>query len=175
MANSKLFSNEELDFVKNNVIGKTSKELTDLFNEKFKRNITYKQIRYLKKRYKWKSGIDTKFKTGQQPHNYKPVGSEFISSDGYIYIKVAEPNTWQHKGMYVYEQAYGKIPDDHSVMHLNKDKLDCRLENLVLIKDNDKLLAGCKRLIYSDTELTKTGILIAKLINRAIEKSKEKV
>jgi len=36
----------------------------------------------------------TEFKKGCMPHNYKPVGSERITKDGYRERKVADPKKW---------------------------------------------------------------------------------
>lgn len=164
---SRLFTTEQEQFVKNNVLGKTSEELTKLINKRFNLDLSIKQIRYYKKSHKLKSGINTQFKKNQVPYNKKPIGYEFTSSDGYTYIKVAEPNIYQHKQIYIYEQNYGKIPKGHSVMFLDQDKTNFNLENLILVENKDKLTAKNRNLIFEDKELTRTGLLIAQLINKA--------
>ena len=45
----------------------------------------------------------TMFKKGDKPANIKPVGSEREDIDGYIKIKIAEPNKWQHKHRVIWE------------------------------------------------------------------------
>ena len=45
------------------------------------------------------------FAKGNVPPNHRPVGSERISKDGYIEVKVAEPNKWRLKQRVVYEEA----------------------------------------------------------------------
>jgi len=167
---SKLFTIEQEQFIKNNVFGKTSEELTKLVNQTFNLNLTIKQIQYYKKSHKLKSGINTQFKKKQVPHNKKPVGYEFTSSDGYTYIKVAEPNIYQHKQIYIYEKAYGKIPKNHSVMFLDQDKTNFNLDNLMLVRNKDKLTAKNRKLVFEDRKSTETGLLIAKLINEVSNK-----
>lgn len=166
---SRLCSEEEIQFIKNNAKGKTSIELTELFNKKFGRNLTQKQIAQIKISNKLTSGIKTQFKKGQKPHNYKSVGSEFVDKFGYTWIKVAEPNEWRHKQLFIWEQVNGKIPDGYSVIFLNKDKTDFSLENLMLVRDKEKLVMKNKKLLYEDRELTKTGLLIAEIINKCSE------
>ena len=75
----------------------------------------------------------TMFKKGQRPHNFKPVGSTRVNIDGYVEVKVADPNTWRARSRLVYEQANGKIPRNHCVLHKNGIKTDDRLENLIVI------------------------------------------
>lgn len=167
---SKLFTLEQEHFIKENIIGKTSEELTKLINQEFNLNLKVKQIQYYKKSHKLKSGVNTQFKKNQIPHNKKPIGYEFTSPDGYTYIKAAEPNIYQHKQIYIYEQVHGKIPKHHSVMFLDKDKTNFDLDNLILVADKDKLTAKNQHLIFEDKELTRTGLLIAQVINKASEK-----
>lgn len=169
---NKLFTLEQQKFIKNNVFGKTSEELTKLVNQTFNLNLSIKQIKQYKKSHKLKSGINTRFKKNQVPHNKKPVGYEFTSPDGYTYIKVAEPNIYQHKQIYIYEQEYGKIPKNHSVVFLDQDKTNFDLDNLILVENKDKLTAKNRHLIFEDKELTKTGLLIAQVINKASSKKK---
>lgn len=166
------FTPEEQLFIKNNVKGKKVIELTNLFNKTFNKNIKENQIRNFKKKNKLKSGVNTKFNKGQIPHNYKPVGSEFIDKEGYTYIKIFDPNKWVLKQRYIYEKYKGKIPKGYSVIFADSDKTNFDINNLLLVEDKDKLVAKNKHLIFDDAELTKTGLLISKLINKMYEKSK---
>ena len=43
-------------------------------------------------------------KKGNRPHNYRPVGSERITVDGFIEIKVADPNKWDLKSRVIYQE-----------------------------------------------------------------------
>lgn len=169
MLKNKLTEEEQL-FIVNNVKGKQVSELTDLFNKQFNKNITETQIRNFKKRNKLKSGVNTKFCKNQTPHNYKPVGSEFADERGYVYIKIADPNEWITKQRYVYEKHIGIIPKGHSVIFADSNKRNFDVDNLILARNKDKLVAKNKHLIFDDADLTKTGLLIAKLINDIHEK-----
>ena len=75
----------------------------------------------------------TMFKKGQRPHNFKPVGSTRVNVDGYVEVKVADPNMWRQRSRLVYEKANGKIPRNHCVLHKNGVKTDDRLENLIVV------------------------------------------
>lgn len=164
------FTEEEKKFIRDNAKGINTKQLTQMLNKKFNTNYEEYKVYRWKKRNGIKSGIDTKFKIGQHPHNYKPVGSELTKKGGYIMIKVAEPNTWKCKATYIYEQHYGKVPNGYSVVFADRNKNNFNLDNLILVKNKDKLVAKNKHLLFEDKELTKTGLLIAKLINITHEK-----
>lgn len=117
-----------------------------------------------------KNSKKTQFKKGNKPHNWLPVGSEWTdSNEGYKWIKVAEPNDWQLKHRYIYEQHYGKIPKGYCVIFLDQDKTNFNLDNLELVRIKDKLTAKNKGLLSTDKEVTKTGIMTAKLINKTYE------
>lgn len=164
MIMTKITKDEE-QFIKDNVPGNTTIEIARLFNERFNQDIKPSQVKYIKLKFKLRSGVNSKFIKGIKPHNYKPVGSEFIDSNGYIRIKVADPDTWVMKQRYVYESVHGKIPKGYHVIFANQDKTDFSIDNLVLVRNKDILVAKNKHLIFEDKDLTKSGLLVAKLIN----------
>ena len=166
------FNNREKQWILNNYVGKTSLDIANDFNREFKKNITKKQIQNFKKSRHLKSGINTQFKKNQIPYNKKKIGDEFVSGDGYTYIKISEPDKWVLKQRYIYEENVGKIPKGHSVIFADSDKTNFKKNNLILVSDRDKLIAKNQLLIFEDAELTKTGLLIAKLINETHDKSK---
>ena len=62
---------------------------------------------------------ETTFKKGNRPHNYRPVGSERITVDGFVEIKVADPNKWDLKSRVIYQEKYGKIPKGYKIIYLD--------------------------------------------------------
>lgn len=111
-------------------------------------------------------------KIRKQPPNKKQVGDEFVcKSNGNTYIKVAEPSVWKRKQIYVYEKAYGKIPKGYNVVLLNQNKNDYSLENLALVRKKDVLTCKNKNMFSSNKELTRLGLLTAKLINKVYERN----
>lgn len=73
------------------------------------------------------------FKKGNVPANHRKIGSERVNVDGYIEIKVSEPNVWRHKQRVVWESHHGEIPDGMCVTFRDDDPLNCCIENLELI------------------------------------------
>ena len=189
-------NSEEIEYLKEIVESRTCKEIAELVNKKFNTNYSEKDIYNAKRRYKLKSGVDctfkkgniahnkgkkwdeympkssqenskkTQFKKGSKPHNWLPVGSEWVNDRGYTYIKVAEPNDWQLKHRNIYEKHYGKIPKGYCVLFLNGDKNDFSLDNLKLIQIRHKLMMKNLHYISKEKEVTKTGLANVKLMTK---------
>lgn len=186
-------------FILDNYKGRYNQELADLFNQKFNTNITSRTIKSYKANNKLNSGLTGKFRKGQTPHNkgkkmpkevyekvkhtmfakgnvppnHRPVGSERISKDGYIEVKVAEPNKWRLKQRVVYEEAKGKIPEGCPMIFLDGNKRNFDIDNLRCITRSELLYLNCNGLNNSN-EITETGILMARL-DRAKNKKKQEL
>lgn len=134
----RIYTDEIKQFVYDNHKGVGPKAMTGLVNETFGTSYTQKQLNAFYKNHKLNSGLTgwfekgsvppnkgvkgihhpgceaTWFKKGQKSINHKPVGSERVDAkDGYLIIKVAEPDVWELKHRYVWEQANGKIHDGY--------------------------------------------------------------
>jgi phage protein len=193
------YTDEMKQFILDNYKGRYNQELADLFNQKFNTNITSRTIKSYKANNKLNSGLTGKFRKGQTPHNkgkkmpkevyekvkhtmfangnvppnHRPVGSERISKDGYIEVKVAEPNKWRLKQRVVYEEAKGKIPEGCTIIFLDGNKQNCNIDNLRCITRSELLYLNCNGLNNSN-EITETGILMARL-DRAKNKKKQEL
>lgn len=121
------FTSEQKEFIRTHIQGRFVPKLTNLFNIAFASEIKPSQIRTFIKNNSLKSGIGsrikpgnvpfnkgkkktwvggeaTQFSKGHKPHNYVPVGSERVNGDGYVDIKVADPNKWRGKHLIVWEE-----------------------------------------------------------------------
>lgn len=191
---------EQKEFIKDNVKGRTAIELTNMFNNKFKTDVTVVQIRTFKKNHKLTSGIDcrfkkgniptnkgtkgvceyggaTRFKKGHRPHNTKPIGSESITEDGYTKVKVKEPNVWIFKQRLIYEKVYGKIPKESAVIFADGNKQNFDINNLILVNKKQLLCMMRNGLITDNSDLTRVGKNIADVLLKIREvekKSKER-
>lgn len=157
---------EYVEFIKCNYKGVLTKVLTDDLNRKFGTDFTEAQVLGFKKRNGLKSGIDTKFKKGDipatkgvkltpeqyekskisffkkghRPKNAVPVGTEVVrKKDGYVKIKIAEPNVWKLKHRLVWESHYGEVPKDSLITFRDGDKQNCNIDNLILVKKSVSL------------------------------------
>ena len=75
----------------------------------------------------------TMFKKGSKPHNYRPVGSERITKDGYVERKIANPKTWKAVHILVWESANGPVPVKHKIVFKDNNQLNNELSNLECI------------------------------------------
>lgn len=193
------YTDEMKQFILDNYKGRYNQELADLFNQKFNTNITSRTIKSYKANNKLNSGLTGKFRKGQTPHNkgkkmpkevyekvkhtmfakgnvppnHRPVGSERISKDGYIEVKVAEPNKWRLKQRVVYEETKGKIPEGCPIIFLDGNKRNFDIDNLRCITRSELLYLNCNGLNNSN-EIMETGILMARL-DRAKNKKKQEL
>lgn len=192
------YTDEMKQLILDNYKGRYNQELADLFNQKFNTNITSRTIKSYKANNKLNSGLTGKFRKGQTPHNkgkkmpkevyekvkhtmfakgnvppnHRPVGSERISIDGYIEVKVAEPDKWRLKQRVVYEEAKGEIPEGCPIIFLDGNKRNFDIDNLRCITRSELLYLNCNGLNNSN-EITETGILMARLDRTKNKKKQE--
>lgn len=174
------------DFIRSNYKGRLTSELVEMLNAKFDRKFTVTQIQNWKKNHQLASGVkttfkkgikpqnaiqkgqhlspQTQFKKGDKPLNYKPVGTERIDiKDGYVLVKVADPNVWKAKHRMIWEEAYGPIPPKHRLIFLDGNRLNISLDNLRLTSYGVSLMMNKKKLFYEDPSLTEIGLRIAEM------------
>ena len=155
------YTDEQLRFLSENRTMPRA-ELTIKFNQEFKTQKSVIAICAICKREGIKTGRDGRFKKGNIPftagtkgfvkpnsgsfqkgHSQtekKPIGAERIcSKDGYILVKVAQPNVWKHKHKVVWEDAYGPIKDDEVITFRDGNILNVSLDNLLKITRRELL------------------------------------
>lgn len=190
------FTEEQKQFLINNNYMKSLEELTELFNKKFNTNIPKINIKYFRTNHKLSSGLTgrfekgrktwnkgkkwneymskesqkncrkTTFKKGNIPVNHKEVGSERINIDGYIEVKVEEPNIWKYKHRIIYEQYYGKIPKGCNIIFLDGNKQNLNINNLKAVSKAEDLIMNRNKFFTSDKDITNVGSIIAKVIDK---------
>lgn len=80
------------------------------------------------------------YKKGYTPCNSRPIGSTRIDSQGNIVVKIAEPRVWILLHKKIWEDANGPIPDDHIIVYKDGNKMNCQLDNLLLMSRRDHML-----------------------------------
>lgn len=190
------FTREQLAFLREIAPGHSTSEHTRAMNERFGLQLTSSQVRAAKKNHGIRSGYDgrfpkgnrpwnagghyaaggrsaeTRFKPGQLPHTWMPKGSERVNSDGYLDVKVEEPNKWRAKHRLIWEAAHGPIPKGHAIIFADGDKTNVQLDNLVLVSRGQLVVMNKQGLIYDDAESTKTGAVIADVLLSARRRKK---
>lgn len=143
----RLFTDEQEKFIKENVKGILVADLTDLVNETFGTSYTVSQVRNLKNRRRWSSGLTTHFEKGHKPFNkglkqtdymaaeqiektkatrfkknsappnWKEIGSTRISKEGYLQIKVSDL-----KGNKNYKAYHRIVYEKHHGVKIKEDE-----------------------------------------------------
>ncbi len=185
----RIYKDEHIEYLRKITPGKLNKEVTKLFNKKFKMNITENQIHSLKSRYGIKSGVVTRFnkgnvpfnkgkkgyyspgsekgwfKKGNKPKNTMPIGTELMKSDGYVYVKIDDPSKWKQKHRIIWEKAYGPYSTKtHVVIFKDGNRENFKLDNLELITRKQLAILNKNNLLSKDKELTETGLIVGKII-----------
>ncbi|MCC3868481.1 HNH endonuclease signature motif containing protein [Terrisporobacter mayombei] len=157
------WTKDEEEYFKSIIEGRHYRDIAKLMINKFGYEFKPEQLR--KKAYDLgiKTGLDGGFKKGHLK-NSAEIGSESTNRDGYVIVKVAHPNIWEHKHRMIYEKANGKIPKGHYLLFADKNKLNVSLDNLILVSNRELLIMNQYNLIHDNKELTITGLNIAKLI-----------
>jgi len=193
---SKLFPKEITDFIEKNHKGVGPKEMADLLNITFGTAYTRGKLKSYYGNHDINSGLDGRFQKGQvpsnknkkgiyfagcekgwfkkghTPKNHRAVGSERVDTDGYTLVKTEEPNVWTLKHKVLWEESNGPVPEGHKLLFKDGDTKNITLENLILITDYEMLVLNRKKLIFQDPELTKTGVLIARLDSKIKERGR---
>ena len=195
----RIFTDEIESFIHRHVKGLLNKELTELVNKELGTQFTIGQIKNYKARNKLSSGIKTTFKKGQvpfnkgmkqseymsaeavertkstrfqkgqEPINWKPIGYERITRDGYTEVKVLDAKgvhstkNFELKHRVLWEKHHGEIPEEHIVIFKNGDPQDIRIENLMMIPRKVALKLNQFELRSEYPEITEVGVSLVEL------------
>ena len=181
------YTDEEKAFMEKYVPGHSYQEIRDAFEKNFGWCISIKQVKGYVGNHHLNTGRTGRFEKGSVPHNkgkkgkcakgcektwfrkghvpknHRQVGSERVNVDGYIEIKVAEPNVWKLKHRVVYEEHHGKIPHGHIVIFRDGNRCNTSVENLRLISRGVNAMLNHTGLCEYKGELKETSIRIAEL------------
>nr|DAS75925.1 MAG TPA: HNH endonuclease [Bacteriophage sp.] len=182
------YNKEELDYIREIAPGRHYHEIVEMFNKKFERQIDAKKLKETLGNHGISTGLTgrfekghvpvnkgkkfpgtgnrTTFRKGNVPANKMNVGEDIITTDGYVKTKIAEPNLWEYKHKLIWAEAHGPIPEKHSVIFADGDKLNLSIDNLLLVSRAELLMLNRRRLISKNSELTKTGLNVVKVMNK---------
>ena len=185
--------------------GKKSGEIAKAVSEHFGIEFTESNCRAYKRNHKISSGIDCRFKKGNEPANkgkamgreqyakcqatmfhkgdipanHMEVGEYTHTTDGYLIRKVQEKGTQRERFEYVHRKVWeehnGPIPDGKMVSFLDGNKDNCDIDNLVLLDNKENLEMNRSNLRFSNAEFTKVGVTVAKLKVAARQRKGRKV
>lgn len=192
------FTAKEKEFIEGNARNRSNIELTEMFNKNFGSELGINQIKAFKKNNKISSGLNgqfskghipsnkgkkgfggwelTQFKKGNKPHNWVPIGSERITKDGYIQVKIQDgkfQHNWRGKHILIWEEHNGSLPDGYAIIFGDGNNRNFNLDNLILVSRNQLLTLNRKGLIQNDADLTRTAVVITDIYHKISQKQKQ--
>ena len=185
-----IWTNEEKERLSEIAPGHHYKEIQEIMNKKYNLDFTLNQIKGAISRYKFNTGLNGQFEKnhvpfnkdkkgtcakgsekgwflkGVIPPNHRPVGSERITVDDYTEVKVAEPNKWRLKHQLSWEQHNGTIPLGYAVIFGDGNRQNTDIDNLILVSRQQLLVLNRYKLIQSNADSTRTGVIIADIYQK---------
>jgi len=158
-----MWVDDEVEYFKDIIEGRHYKDIAIMMTEKFGYKFGVDQLRKKAKLLGIKTGLIGRFEKGHLT-NSVDVGSESIDRDGYVIVKVAEPNVWEYKHKVIWIKANGDIPKGYTLIFADKNKLNVKLDNLILVTKRELLVMNQNKLLYDNKECTVTGLNVARLL-----------
>lgn len=194
------WTEEKIDWLRQNVPGVPYSEVTARFNENFGECISKDALRSMCKKEKilngftgryekgsipfykgkkmppeiaWKSER-TRFHKGDRPHNWRPVGSERLNVEGYLEIKTGDHKRWRYKHRVVWEAVNGPIPPGHVLIFKDGNKLNTDIDNLKLITKAENIRINQMQIKRDSAEITEVAVSLARLKTELYRRKKGK-
>lgn len=176
------YTSEQDEWLRKNYDLYTWPDLTKLFNEKFDRNLKSVSDHVLKTlRLKKTVNRGNCTKGTRRNTNTLPIGSERFNGFD-VYVKISDDindcrafnghspskhkdSNWRRKDYIVWESAGNRLPADSNeiLIHLNKDKHDCDIDNLYLTTRTINFMMAKNGWYSENREQTLTAIKICEL------------
>ena len=175
------------DYIRGIATGRSTEEIAGLVSAHFGFDFTIRQCAAYKKNHGINTGLTGQFEKGHTPankgmkgnyapgsekgwftkghipKNYRPVGSERISKDGYVEVKTREPNKWELKHRVVWRNYNGEVPRGHIIIFRDGDKMNVAIDNLMLIKRSAHAVMNHTDLHEYTGDLKEVAVRIAEL------------
>ena len=104
--------------------------------------------------------------------NKKPIGYEYTKEDGMVLVKIGKPSVWEYKQRYIYKKYHNcELTEDDYIIFLNQDRTDFSIENLKKVTRRESSILSNQKMFSKNKTITELGILTAKLMIKAKEKS----
>lgn len=191
------------EYIRSIADGKKTAEIAKEVSEHFGIEFSTRQCAAYKKNHDIVSGVDCRFKKGDEPANkgkkmsadvyekckatmfrkgnvpvnHMEVGEYTHTTDGYLVQKVQEAGTQRERFEFVHravwEKYNGPIPDGKMVSFLDGNKDNCDIENLVLLDNSENLEMNRSKLRFAHADLTEVGANIARIKVAARRRKKE--
>lgn len=151
------YTEEEKLFLQEYIPVHTRKETISAYRKRFGKELSYIELNNFMQYYHISADHE-------RSRRKKPVLSETVAKDGYVYIKISgEPVKWIKKHRYIWEQTYGEIPEGFLHAFADGNRKNCELANLRLISKRTQGIMNMTRLSKVGKEYFDTAVMIAEL------------
>lgn len=182
-------SQEIKEFIYANYHGNGPKQMAGMIRESFGYQVTPSVIKSFYANHHLRTGVTGCFQKGEKPWNKgmkgwspagckktwfkkgslpvnttKPVGTERISKDGYLEIKVAMPNKWKGKHRIIWEEHHGEIPKGHVVIFKDQNIRNFDPDNLMCISRRQLSILNHQLKLGPYPEINETKELISRMM-----------
>lgn len=163
------YGEEQMRWLADNTPIMSEKELAAAFNSKYGGNVSADSLATYVRRF---IGVTRTRETVRASHSKAlrrfEVGDTSIHVRGgrktkVILTEINGKRRWKPYGKYVWEQANGTLPNGWSVIFLNGDNTDCRLENLYAIGPDVMALMARNQWFSWNPDMTMTAIKLCEL------------
>ena len=114
-----------------------------------------------------------RFKPGNIAVNTLPIGSIVKSSDGYLVIKKQtegiQRQRWRFLHRAVWEEHNGPIPEGMYISFKDGNKLNCDIDNLMLISKGENVMLTNLGFRSADPALTEAGLQVVRIKRKCKE------
>ena len=119
----------------------------------------------------------TQFKKGQKAINEYPLGTIVITSDGYKIRKRSMTGDlwerWEFLHRAVWEEHNGPVPEGMMVSFRDSNRLNCDIDNLMLITRAENVTLTKMGFRFEDSDLTDAGLNLIRL-KAAVKNAKKR-
>lgn len=158
------YSEAHTSWLRENVPGKRWKEIVQLFNSKFNRCDSLDKVQEHCLRNKIYNGLKGGMTFHEDRHITRVQG-------GYARIKIE--GKWYNLNRIIWEKYHGELPEDNLIIFGDGNRDNHSINNLISVTRAESCILNRKNLLFSNADLTKTGVLIAKLLLKIKERQKE--
>lgn len=156
------YTQEHLDFMKNNIKGKSYKDLAIEMNARFGTNISEATMRTICFKNGWKNGRNGKFEKGIDPHNTMPVGTVIIRKGSKV-IKISDTGgqkAWQTMHEFMWEFFNGPLEPGEVVIFKDGNRDNITIGNLMKASRYAANSMNCSLLRSNNAEMNEMLIKI---------------
>lgn len=186
MRSCRRWTKEEIAYFRQIMPGNhTRQEFADMLNARFDTNVFTPTV--VKNRMKHEDGTTgyspkgrhhsprTEFSKGQPvsgaaKDKRREIGTDVMRADGYLWRKTKRwplPGYCRPAHVAIWEEANGPVPRGFVVIFLDSNRRNLAVENLSCVSRAELVRLNQDRLIREDPEMTKAGVLVAKLKTKA--------